>query len=97
MKIFWSPLAAERLEDIYEYISVDNKSAAKKVVERIFKKIESLAKNPERGRKVPETNREEIREVFEGEFRIIYRIESKRVSILTIRNFKQLLPDKDIK
>jgi plasmid stabilization system protein ParE len=97
VKIFWSPLAAERLEDIYEFISIDNTTAAKKVVERIFKKVESLSKNPERGRKVPEANREEIREVFEGEYRIIYRIESKRISILTIRNFKQLLPDKDIK
>ena len=90
-------MAAERMDDLYEYIAVDNKLAAGKVVERIFKKVESLAKNPERGRKVPETNREEIREVFEGEYRIIYRIESKRVSVLTIRNFKQLLTEKDIK
>jgi len=97
MRIFWSPLAAERLEDIYEYISVDNKLVAQKVVQKIFKKVETLSKNPERGRKVPETNREEIREVFESEYRIIYRIESKKVSILTIRNFKQLLSDKDIK
>lgn len=97
MKVFWSLLAAERLEDLYNYIAVDNKLAADKVVERIFRKVESLAKNPERGRKVPETNRVEIREVFEGEYRIIYRIEPKRVSILTIRNFKQLLSEKDIK
>ena len=97
MKISWSPLAADRLENIYEYISVDNKAAAQKVVERIFKKVESLAKNPERGRKVPETNREEIRELVESDYRINYRIETKRVSILTIRNFKQILPDKDIK
>ncbi|HSW56361.1 MAG TPA: type II toxin-antitoxin system RelE/ParE family toxin [Ignavibacteriaceae bacterium] len=97
MRIFWSPLAAERLEDIYEYISVDNKLAAQKVVQKIFKKVETLSKNPERGRKVPETNREEIREVFESEYRIKYRIESKKVSILTIRNFKQLLTEKDIK
>lgn len=97
MKIFWSPLATERLENIYNYISVDNKSAAQKVAERIFKKVETLSKNPERGRIVPETNREETREVFEGEYRIIYRVESKRVSILTIRNFKQMLHEKDIK
>jgi plasmid stabilization system protein ParE len=97
MKISWSPLAAKRLEDIYDYIFVDNKLVAGKVVERIFKKVESLAKNPERGRKLSETNREEIREVFEGEYRIIYRIESRRVSVLTIRNFKQLLTEKDIK
>lgn len=97
MKIFWSPLAVERLENIFEYISKDDSTAAQKMVERIFKKVESLSKYPERGRKVPEANREEIREVFESEYRIIYRIEPKRIFILSIRNFKQLLPNKDIK
>lgn len=96
MKISWSPLAVDRLESIYEYISRDNPTAAQKTVNRIFKKVESLLKNPERGRKVPEVNRDEIRELFEGEYRIIYRLEAKRINILTIRNFKQILPDKDI-
>ncbi|MCK9209957.1 MAG: type II toxin-antitoxin system RelE/ParE family toxin [Ignavibacteriaceae bacterium] len=95
MKIFWSPLAVERLEDIFEYISKDNRAVAQKLVDRIIKKVDSLSKFPERGRKVPEINREEIREVFEGEYRIVYRISSKKVFVLTIRNFKQLLPDKD--
>lgn len=63
---------------------------------KIFKRIEALSEYPERGRKVPEANREEIREVFESEYRIIYRVEPKKVFILTIRNFKQLLPEKDI-
>ena len=71
MKILWSPLAVERLEKIFEYISKDDISAAHKMVERIFKKVETLSKFPERGRKVPEANREEIREVFENEYRII--------------------------
>lgn len=97
MKIFWSPLAVERLENIFDFIAKEDSRAAYKIVERIFKKVESLSKYPQRGRKVPETNREEIREVFESEYRIIYRIEQKKVSVLTIRNFKQLLPNKDIK
>lgn len=96
MKISWSPLAVERLEEIYEYIAIDNNSAAQKMVNKIFKKVETLSKNPKRGRKVSEANREEIREVFEGEYRIIYRVESKKIFILTIRNFKQLIPGKDI-
>jgi len=95
VKIFWTPLAVERLEDIFEYISKDNRIAAQKIVDRIIKKVESLSKFPERGRKVPEINREDIREVFEGEYRLIYRISSKKVFVLSIRNFKQLLPDKD--
>ena len=97
MKIIWSPLSVERLEEIFEYISNENHSAAKKLVNKIFSKIETLIKYPQRGRKVPETNREEIREVFLGEYRIIYRIKKSTIIILTIRNFKQLLPEEDIK
>ncbi len=96
MKIFWSPLAVERLEKIFDYIAQENNTAAHKMVERIFKKVETLSNYPDRGRKVPESNREEIREVFIGEYRIIYRVETKRALILSIRNFKQLLPDKDL-
>lgn len=96
MKIFWSPLAAQRLEDIFEYISTENSVAAFKMIKRIFKKVETISKFPRRGRKVPEANREEIRELFESEYRIIYRIESKRIYVLSIRNFKQLLTEKDL-
>jgi addiction module RelE/StbE family toxin len=96
MKIYWSPLAVERLEEIYGYISNDNVSAAQNLIENIFAKVESLQENSERGRIVPETNRADIRELFEGEYRIIYRVELKKLFILTIRNFKQLLPEEDL-
>jgi toxin ParE1/3/4 len=71
VKIFWSPLAVERLEDIFEYISKENATAAQKIIAKIFKRVETLSKYPERGRKVPEANRKEIREVFVSEYRII--------------------------
>ena len=90
-------MAADRLDKIYQFIAQDNISAAQKMVNQIIKKVDSLSKNPERGRIVPEANREKIREVFQGEYRIIYRIESNEVDILSIRNFKQILPKKDIK
>jgi len=97
MKIVWSPLAVERLEDIFNYISIDSPLSANKFTDKIFKKVESLTEYPQRGRKVPETNREEIREVFLGEYRIIYRFEKNKIIVLTIRNFKQLLLEEDIK
>jgi plasmid stabilization system protein ParE len=97
VKIVWSPLSFERLENIYEFISDKDPVAAKKLINRIFGRVESLSKYPERGRKVPEINRNEIREIFESEYRIIYKIEPKKIIILTIRNFKQLLTKIDIK
>jgi plasmid stabilization system protein ParE len=96
VKIFWTPLAVERLENIFEFISKEDSIVAGKMIDRIFKKVETLSKYPERGRKVPEANREEIREVFESSYRIIYRVDSKRIYVLSIRNFKQLLPNKDL-
>ncbi|MDP3582677.1 MAG: type II toxin-antitoxin system RelE/ParE family toxin [Ignavibacteria bacterium] len=96
MKIFWTPLAVDRLENIFDYVSKDDNVAARKMIYKIFKKVESLSKFPERGRKVPEANREEIREVFESSYRIIYRLESKKIFVLSIRSFKQLLPEKDL-
>ncbi|MFZ1281254.1 MAG: type II toxin-antitoxin system RelE/ParE family toxin [Ignavibacteriaceae bacterium] len=97
MKIVWSPLSYEILENIYEFISDKDTVAAKKLINRIFERVESISKYPERGRKVPEINRNEIREIFESEYRIIYKIEPKKIIILTIRNFKQLLTKIDIK
>jgi plasmid stabilization system protein ParE len=97
VKIVWSPLSYERLENIYEFISDKDPVVAKKLINRIFERIESLSRYPERGRKVPEIDRNEIREVFESESRIIYKIEPKKILILTIRNFKQLLPKTEIK
>ncbi|MCH7827403.1 MAG: type II toxin-antitoxin system RelE/ParE family toxin [Bacteroidetes bacterium] len=46
MKIIWSPLSVERLEEIFEYISNYNHSAANKLINKIFNKIETLTEYP---------------------------------------------------
>ena len=48
------------------------------------------------GRIVPETNHRKIRELIYTHYRIIYRIEEKQISILTVRHGKQNLPANDI-
>jgi plasmid stabilization system protein ParE len=96
MKVIWSPLSVERLDDIFKHIEKDNSKAAHKMVEGIISKVGTLSEYPYLGRIVPETNIKDIRELFEGEYRIIYRVSLNNIFILTIRNFKQLLPEKDL-
>lgn len=96
MKIIWSPLALARIEEIFDYIANDNIEAAQNFISNVFAKIETLLKFPECGRYVPESNNKILREVFEGGYRIIYKIEPDRIIIVTVRSFKQLLKDKDI-
>ena len=96
MKIIWSLLAIDRASEIAEYIYSDNPTAANKWIDDIFENVLILQTSPKMGRKVPEINRKEIREIIWGNYRIIYRIEKLNISILTIRHTKQILPIDEI-
>jgi plasmid stabilization system protein ParE len=96
MKIIWSPLAIDRASEIAEYISLDKPSAADKWIATVFSKVEQLASSPGIGRVVPEIGDEQFRELIYGNYRIVYRIEKKKISILTIRHGRQILPIEDI-
>ncbi len=96
MKIIWSPLAIDRASEIADYIYQDKPSAAEKWIDTIFSKVEQLKSSPEIGRIVPEIKNEHFREIIYGNYRIIYRIEKKQISILTIRHGMQIMPIKEI-
>jgi len=97
MRIIWSPLAVDRASEIADYIAQDKPSAAEKWIDTVFSKVEQLKSSPEIGRIVPEINDSQFRELIYGNYRIIYRIETKQISILTIRHGRQILPINEIK
>ncbi len=96
MKIIWAPLAIDRTVEIAEYIAQDNPGAAGKWIDNLFKKVEILKSAPKIGRIVPEIERQEIRELIFGNYRIIYCLEKTTISILTVRHSKQILPVDEI-
>ena len=96
MRIFWSPLAVDRISEIAEYIAQDSPYSAEGWTNAVFEKVAKLRAFPESGRLVPEINNKKIRELIFGNYRIIYRLEEKKISILTVRHGKQILPVDDI-
>lgn len=96
MRIVWSPLAIERASEIADYIAMDKPSAAEKWIGAVFSRVEQLKSSPEIGGVVPEIRNNLFRELIYGNYRIIYRIEKKQLSIFTIRHGKQILPIKEI-
>lgn len=96
MKIRWSPLAIERVSDIAGYIAQEDGIAAQKWVELIFDRVKQVKDFSRSGRCVPELNRKDVRELIYGNYRIIYRLEVKAISILTVRHSKQILPVAEI-
>jgi len=97
MRIIWSPLVVDRASEIAGYIAQDKPSSAEKWIETVFSKVEQLNSSPEIGRIVPEINVSQFRELMYGNYRIVYRIETKQISILTIRHNRQIVPINEIK
>ena len=72
--VIWTEIAMEDLQLIHEYISKDSKLYADRFVEKLIKRVDQLENFPKSGRVVPEFNSEIIRELIEGNYRIIYKI-----------------------
>ncbi len=93
VKVVWTELAVSELKEIFNYISKDSRRYAQNQIRRIKAKTKILKTKPEIGRVVPELEIPEIKEVIEGNYRIIYRIiANDNVEILTVhhsaRNFE---------
>ena len=92
MKIIWSPLAIDRVAEIAEYIAQDSPNSAQKWVESIFQVAERLENFPKSGRIVPEIMQDDFREIIHGNYRIICRLQTGIVSMLTVMRGRQILP-----
>jgi plasmid stabilization system protein ParE len=92
MKVIWTPRAQQRLQEIHNHIAQDQPGNATRWIARVLDRGEQIADQPRSGRMVPEYGRETVRETFEGDYRIIYRIRSQQVDVLTVRHGARLLP-----
>ena len=84
MKVVWTDEAYRDLDEISEWIAQDNPTAAARFVAELLARGNSLVRFPKRGRVMPEFGDENIRELLHGDYRIVYRIEDKRIEILSI-------------
>jgi len=89
--VIWTPLAIERIQEIDEYISKDAPIAAANFIDLIFQQGDSLAEHPFLGRKVTEYDRDDYRELIEGNYRIIYRVNRDTIEVVTIFEARRLL------
>lgn len=95
-KVEWTMVAKGRARAISRYIAQDNSIAAQQWLNDVFRKTEQLGTFPESGRHVPESGRTDLREIFHGEYRIIYRYDGHTVYVLTVRHGKQILPSGEL-
>ena len=93
MNVHWTHNATNHLVDIYDFISKDSKYYARRMVDRITKRSEQIAFEPLSGRIVPEYQDSNVREIFEGPYRIIYLVLKRSIDVLAVIHGARLLPD----
>ncbi|MFT6986810.1 MAG: toxin ParE1/3/4 [Psychromonas sp.] len=94
-EIIWTNPALEDLNDIAEYIAISNLHAAKKLVKKVFDKVERLEEFPESGKNPLELSNLNYREIVVNPCRIFYKIDHDKVFILHVmrqeRDLRKLL------
>ena len=84
MTVHWSLLAVNQLKSIFRFIAADDPDAAQRFTSKLEKRVKSLGRFPNRGRIVPEVNLTNIRELVEGNYRLLYRVQTDAVEVLSI-------------
>ncbi len=83
-QIKWTEPALNDIDEVAEYIAIDKPGAAKKLVKEIFKTTRRLKNFPESGRRPPELQDTNYRELIVGPCRIFYRVQKTTVYILYV-------------
>ena len=85
--------AKEDLKELRRYIARDSKQNATKFLQRIRNALRGLERFPEAGAIVPEYNRPDLREVFVGNYRIVYQLIDRVPNVMLIQHGALRLPD----
>jgi len=92
LKILISESAFNDLEAIKEYYLREGvPQLGVEFVIKIISHIEKLENNPEIGRKVPEFNEKNIRELIHPPFRVVYLKEEKNINVIRVWRSERLL------
>jgi len=90
-QLIWTEPALLDLDEIADYIALDDPAAASNYVLEVFNRVERLELYPNSGKRPAELPRTPYREVVVPPCRIFYRTEKDQVLILHVMRSERLL------
>lgn len=94
-QVDWALPALEDLDAIHDFIAKDSPFHARRSVERILSRTLRLERFPAMGNVVAEFNDPDIRELKEGNYRIVFRLKGDMVEVVCVwHSARRLLPRK---
>jgi toxin ParE1/3/4 len=96
-KVLWTENAIQDLLGIKTFIAQDSIDRAEEWIIELFNAGENLSQFSTRGRIVPEFNQKNLRELLIENYRLVYRVNSKNIEIITVFEGHRQLKAKDLK
>lgn len=95
-RVIWTDPALADLDRIADYISLDDPVAAKRLVRKVFKRVDHLERFPEMGSCPQELRGTEYRHLVITPLRIFYRVEGESVWLLYVMRSERLFRMNDL-
>ncbi len=93
-RIRWTEPAEANLAELRAYIAKDSRRNANRFVRRIRDSVRQLSRFPESGSLVPEFEDVEFREIFVGDYRVIYEFDGQEIFVLWVTHGARRLPSR---
>ncbi len=93
--IIWTEIALSDINNIADFISRDSEFYAKQFVKKLIDATLKLESFPEIGKPIRELPQSDYREIIFKKYRIIYRIASEYIYIITVHHSAMLLENNE--
>jgi addiction module RelE/StbE family toxin len=84
MTVHWTDTAQDHLDAIHTYIAQDSPEYALRMVDRLTRRSQQIANAPLSGHRAPEYDMDQIRQLIEGSYRIIYHIKPDQIDVIAV-------------
>jgi toxin ParE1/3/4 len=92
MTVVWTANAKRELQAAHAALALTSVRYADALVDRVTRRTADLARFPYLGAEVPEYDDALLREVYEHPYRIIYRVRTDRIEVVSVVHSARQLP-----
>jgi toxin ParE1/3/4 len=94
-ELIWSYKAIQTIEEVRAFIGLGSQRMAQQWARSIIKRIEHLKRFPLQGRVIHDAGTT-VRQVFFGDYRIVYEVHTTHLTVLIIRHTKRRFRRREI-
>ena len=88
-----SPDALQDLQDIWDFVALDNADAADRLEDDFFNSFENLARQPRMGHTRRDLTERDVRFWPTGSYLIVYRVQREQLQILAVLHGSRDVPE----